>query len=293
MRVAAVLRPLPLIACVIPLIAPLESQASGLRLAAHAHGVDGIRAAVDGGADTIEHCSWVDQRGGWGRYEPALVASLHACSSAAPPDEWQVRAGGGGLDGTQGHLRVPSRVGAAAFLECMRTRPASPARRRCARARSCARPLGLAGRTSRGCSDRRGQRSSTCIARGCVWWPRATQVRSAATSRPSPCVHASRPLAASSGAGAISNVAHHRLVLPGRMLTSLTSPARVRCDPERGAPPTGRRRRRAWQVRARSETRPDETRRDQIRSDEIRSDQRTTHGTALLGRRGVSHAEAA
>jgi imidazolonepropionase-like amidohydrolase len=50
-----------------------EAHRLGLRVAAHAHGADGIKAAILGGVDTIEHASLVDdegvklavQRGAW------------------------------------------------------------------------------------------------------------------------------------------------------------------------------------------------------------------------------------
>ncbi|WP_428629022.1 amidohydrolase family protein [Sphingopyxis sp.] len=40
-----------------------EAHQWGLRVAAHAHGADGIRAAIAGGIDTIEHASLVDDEG--------------------------------------------------------------------------------------------------------------------------------------------------------------------------------------------------------------------------------------
>ncbi|MZD03542.1 amidohydrolase family protein [Streptomyces sp. SID5785] len=40
-----------------------EAHRAGLPVAAHAHGVDGIAAAVDAGVDTIEHCSWMTPTG--------------------------------------------------------------------------------------------------------------------------------------------------------------------------------------------------------------------------------------
>ncbi|WP_435245806.1 amidohydrolase family protein [Streptomyces sp. NRRL F-5630] len=36
-----------------------EAHAAGVPVAAHAHGADGIAAAVDAGVDTIEHCTWM------------------------------------------------------------------------------------------------------------------------------------------------------------------------------------------------------------------------------------------
>jgi imidazolonepropionase-like amidohydrolase len=40
-----------------------EAHATGMRVAAHAHGASGIRAAILGGVDTIEHASLVDDEG--------------------------------------------------------------------------------------------------------------------------------------------------------------------------------------------------------------------------------------
>jgi imidazolonepropionase-like amidohydrolase len=40
-----------------------EAQRTGMRVAAHAHGADGIKAAIQGGVDTIEHASLVDDEG--------------------------------------------------------------------------------------------------------------------------------------------------------------------------------------------------------------------------------------
>jgi imidazolonepropionase-like amidohydrolase len=40
-----------------------EAHATGLRVAAHAHGASGIKAAILGGVDTIEHASLVDDEG--------------------------------------------------------------------------------------------------------------------------------------------------------------------------------------------------------------------------------------
>ncbi|WP_037499771.1 metal-dependent hydrolase family protein [Sphingomonas jaspsi] len=40
-----------------------EAHMQGLRVAAHAHGASGIRAAIEGGIDTIEHASLVDDEG--------------------------------------------------------------------------------------------------------------------------------------------------------------------------------------------------------------------------------------
>jgi imidazolonepropionase-like amidohydrolase len=40
-----------------------EAHATGMRVAAHAHGASGIKAAILGGVDTIEHASLVDEEG--------------------------------------------------------------------------------------------------------------------------------------------------------------------------------------------------------------------------------------
>ena len=40
-----------------------EAHQWGLRVAAHAHGGDGIKAAIKSGIDTIEHASLVDDEG--------------------------------------------------------------------------------------------------------------------------------------------------------------------------------------------------------------------------------------
>ncbi|MBV9024168.1 MAG: amidohydrolase family protein [Streptomycetaceae bacterium] len=40
-----------------------EAHQAGVPVAAHAHGADGITAAVDAGVDTIEHCTWMTSDG--------------------------------------------------------------------------------------------------------------------------------------------------------------------------------------------------------------------------------------
>ncbi|MFD6417923.1 amidohydrolase family protein [Streptomyces sp. NPDC060194] len=40
-----------------------EAHAAGVPVAAHAHGADGIAAAVEAGVDTIEHCTWMTDGG--------------------------------------------------------------------------------------------------------------------------------------------------------------------------------------------------------------------------------------
>jgi imidazolonepropionase-like amidohydrolase len=44
-------------------VAVAEARAAGLRIAAHAHGVGGIEAALRAGVDTIEHCTFTSERG--------------------------------------------------------------------------------------------------------------------------------------------------------------------------------------------------------------------------------------
>ncbi|MGW7292818.1 amidohydrolase family protein [Streptomyces xiamenensis] len=40
-----------------------EARAAGVPVAVHAHGADGIAAAVEAGVDTIEHCTWLTETG--------------------------------------------------------------------------------------------------------------------------------------------------------------------------------------------------------------------------------------
>ncbi|MHB1131862.1 MAG: amidohydrolase family protein, partial [Chloroflexota bacterium] len=47
----------------------------GRQVAVHAHGVDGIAAAVAAGVDTIEHCSWAGEDGD--TYDPLVAKRLH------------------------------------------------------------------------------------------------------------------------------------------------------------------------------------------------------------------------
>lgn len=64
-----------------------EAQAHGLPVAAHAHGADGIEAAVAAGVDTLEHCTWMG-RGGFDVREQVVadIASqgIHVCTAASP-----------------------------------------------------------------------------------------------------------------------------------------------------------------------------------------------------------------
>lgn len=63
-----------------------EAHRLGKRVAAHAHGVQGIHRAVEAGVDTIEHCTFV---AGEGRIEPDLglideiaARGIHVCATA-------------------------------------------------------------------------------------------------------------------------------------------------------------------------------------------------------------------
>ncbi|MYU12630.1 amidohydrolase family protein [Streptomyces sp. SID8361] len=50
------------------------SHARAMKVAAHAHGVEGVRAAVAAGVDTVEHCTWMDE-GGF-RVDAALISEM-------------------------------------------------------------------------------------------------------------------------------------------------------------------------------------------------------------------------
>ncbi|MFI9200566.1 amidohydrolase family protein [Streptomyces sp. NPDC053048] len=68
-----------------------EARRLGLPVAAHAHGTEGIAAAVAAGVDTIEHCTWMAE-GGFDARED-LVAEIaakgiHVCPAASP--NWRV-----------------------------------------------------------------------------------------------------------------------------------------------------------------------------------------------------------
>merc|ERR1712227_714683 len=46
-----------------------------LPVAAHAHGVDGVVAAVAAGCKTVEHCTWIGP-GGWGSVDDETVDQM-------------------------------------------------------------------------------------------------------------------------------------------------------------------------------------------------------------------------
>ncbi|WP_067826536.1 amidohydrolase family protein [Actinomadura kijaniata] len=60
-----------------------EAHGLGLRVAAHAHGLVGIRAALDADVDTIEHCGW--EVAGGTRPDPGLMRELAASGIAVCP----------------------------------------------------------------------------------------------------------------------------------------------------------------------------------------------------------------
>ncbi|WTQ62232.1 amidohydrolase family protein [Streptomyces sp. NBC_00158] len=67
-----------------------EARRAGLPVAAHAHGTDGIAAAVAAGVDTIEHCTWTARHGFDVREDlvAAMAARAIAVCPAASPD-WE------------------------------------------------------------------------------------------------------------------------------------------------------------------------------------------------------------
>lgn len=68
-----------------------EAHEAGLPVAAHAHGTDGIAAAVQAGADTIEHCTWMTDDGFDLRedvLEQIVSRGIHICPTVSP--NWQM-----------------------------------------------------------------------------------------------------------------------------------------------------------------------------------------------------------
>ncbi|MFI1761950.1 amidohydrolase family protein [Streptomyces sp. NPDC020800] len=68
-----------------------EAHAAGVPVAAHAHGADGIAAAVEAGVDTIEHCTWMSSDGL--DFRPDVVQQIIAkgitvCPAVSP--HWQM-----------------------------------------------------------------------------------------------------------------------------------------------------------------------------------------------------------
>lgn len=64
-------------------VAVEEAKRHGLPVAAHAHGTEGIAAAVDAGVDTIEHCTWIGN--GQLAAPPELIARIVADGIAVCP----------------------------------------------------------------------------------------------------------------------------------------------------------------------------------------------------------------
>ncbi|MFQ6198174.1 amidohydrolase family protein [Streptomyces sp. NPDC000405] len=67
-----------------------EARAAGLPVAAHAHGTEGIAAAVAAGVSTIEHCTWMAQDGFQESTElvDAIAAQgIRVCPAASP--DWR------------------------------------------------------------------------------------------------------------------------------------------------------------------------------------------------------------
>ncbi|WP_367124858.1 amidohydrolase family protein [Streptomyces phytohabitans] len=60
-----------------------EAHAAGVPVAAHAHGADGIAAAVEAGVDTLEHCTWLTADGL--DYRPDVVERIVARGIAVCP----------------------------------------------------------------------------------------------------------------------------------------------------------------------------------------------------------------
>ncbi len=68
-----------------------EAHAAGVPVAAHAHGADGIAAAVDAGVDTIEHCTWMSSSGLDFRpdvVQQIITKGITVCPAVSP--HWQM-----------------------------------------------------------------------------------------------------------------------------------------------------------------------------------------------------------
>ncbi|MFD1717265.1 metal-dependent hydrolase family protein [Georgenia deserti] len=61
-----------------------EAHRLGKKVAAHAHGVEGIRRSLAAGVDTLEHCSF-QGKDGWGDIDPALVDAIAAADVHVSP----------------------------------------------------------------------------------------------------------------------------------------------------------------------------------------------------------------
>ncbi|MEV7085908.1 amidohydrolase family protein [Streptomyces sp. NPDC093085] len=65
-----------------------EARHAGLPVAVHAHGTEGIEAAVAAGVNTIEHCTWMAEDGGFNLREDLAAkikaAGIHVCTATSP-----------------------------------------------------------------------------------------------------------------------------------------------------------------------------------------------------------------
>ncbi|WP_353946466.1 amidohydrolase family protein [Streptomyces sp. HUAS MG91] len=64
-----------------------EAHQAGLPVAAHAHGTEGIVAAVEAGVDTIEHCTWMTPTGFEVRedvLDQIIEKGIHICPAVSP-----------------------------------------------------------------------------------------------------------------------------------------------------------------------------------------------------------------
>lgn len=65
-----------------------EAHSVGLPVAVHAHGTEGIEAAVAAGVNTIEHCTWMAEDGGFDLREDLAAkikaAGIHVCTATSP-----------------------------------------------------------------------------------------------------------------------------------------------------------------------------------------------------------------
>lgn len=65
-----------------------EAGSAGLPVAVHAHGTEGIDAAVAAGVSTIEHCTWMAEGGGFDLREDVAAeikaAGIHVCTATSP-----------------------------------------------------------------------------------------------------------------------------------------------------------------------------------------------------------------
>jgi imidazolonepropionase-like amidohydrolase len=59
------------------------SASVGLLVAAHAHGTEGIRRAVEAGVHTVQHCTWLNDDGTTGPMEPNVLDEMARCQQIA------------------------------------------------------------------------------------------------------------------------------------------------------------------------------------------------------------------